>query len=400
MLQFPSPVTASSFLGAHWQKRPLFMPRGLPPVEPVIGADDLAWLATQPDVETRLVVTETSTGGTRYRVRNGPFSERQLRQLPPENWTLLVHDVEKHLPELRVYYEAAPFVPDWRIDDLLISVAAPGGSVGPHRDSYDVFLCQVSGRRAWHLAAPEDAVPARSRDGLVLLEPFESPEPIVAGPADVLYLPPGVPHWGIAADTCITCSLGMRAPTRSQLVDALREVMAEDSPGIAACSGEDEDPLYQDPDLQPNEAEPGMISPQALERAARLLGSQLQGQPVDTASLARAFGSAVTTPKEWLAPERPDQGEIGTLVHRFAESVHVLVHGMARLAWWVSPDGSSLIFVNGRSRRVGPNALVEFRQLCRERRLACDQCATGTKGGLQPDFMNWLIGAGTFDLGS
>jgi hypothetical protein len=191
----------------------------------------------------------------------------------------------------------------------------------------------------------------------------------------------------------------MRAPTRSELVHALQQVMAADSPEVPASSG-DGDPLYQDPDLQPDESQPGMISPQALERAARLVGSPLQGQPVDPASLACAFGSAVTMPKEWLAPEQPDRDEIGTLAHRLRESGRVLIHGMARLAWCALPDGSSLAFVNGRSRRVSPEVLVDFRHLCRERALSDDQCAIRLKGSTAPDFMDWLIGSGAFDLGT
>lgn len=398
MLQFPAPLTPSSFLEQHWQKKPLFMPGGLPPMEPAIGADDLAWLATQPDVEARLVISERAGNGARYRVQHGPFSERRLRRLPAEGWTLLVHDVEKHLPELRVYCNAVPFVPDWRIDDLMISVAAPGGSVGPHRDQYDVFLCQASGRREWHLAAPEEAVPARHRGGLALLEPFESPAPVTAGPSDVLYLPPAVPHWGIAADTCITCSLGMRAPTRSELVDALRLIAAGQPSGSPSRAAREPDPFYTDPDLQPDESRAGMVSPQALERAARLVASQPPGGAVDRALLARAVGAVVTAPKEWLAPELPDEDEIESLVARIRSSGDIRVHGMARLAWCAPREAPPLVFVNGRGRAATPETLVEFRHLCGERVLAAARCAEWMQDGAGLDFLRWLIASGALDL--
>lgn len=374
------------------------MPGGLALPEPAIGADDLAWLATQPDVEAQLVVTETVKNRVRYRVHHGPFSERRLRRLPAANWTLLVHDVEKHLPEFRIYCDIAPFVPDWRIDDLMISVAAPGGSVGPHRDRYDVFLCQTAGHRKWHLAAPEEAVAARHRGGLALLEPFGSPAPITVGPSDVLYLPPAIPHWGIAVDTCITCSVGMRAPTRNELVDALRLILAEALPEPPLSAGDGADLFYTDPDLQPDESHPGMISTQTLERAARLVGPVLSGRIVDTALIARALGAVVTAPKEWLAPEPPDEDEIASLAGRVMRSRNTRVHGMARLAWCAPREAPPLVFVNGRERTATPDALVQFRQLCGERALAAAHCAEWTKNGVGLDFLRWLIVSGAFDL--
>lgn len=364
------------------------MPGGLPLSEPLIGADDLAWLATQPDVEARLVFTETGRDGVRYRVRHGPFSERRLRRLPTENWTLLVHDVEKHLPEFRAYCDAASFVPDWRIDDLMISVAAPGGSVGPHRDRYDAFLCQASGRREWHLLPPEEAVPAQHRGELALLEPFRSAAPVTAGPSDVLYLPPDVPHWGIAVDLCITCSLGMRAPTGNALAAAL---------GLEARPDDDRDSFYADPDLEPDEARAGMISPRALERAAGLVAQRFPGLTIDAARLARAFGSVVTAPKEFLAPEQPEKDEIEALIRHLAVSARTRVHGMARLAWWAPPAATPLAFVNGRARAATRETLVEFRQLCSERAFVAERCSQLTKKGPGIDFLRWLVASGAFD---
>ena len=398
MLRFPSSFTPQSFLEQHWQKKPLFMPDALPDVDPLIAADDLAWLATQPDVEARLVVTETARHGTRYRVQHGPFTARRLRRLPAEHWTLLVHDVEKHLPEFRSYYAAVSFVPDWRIDDLMITVAAPGGSVGPHRDQYDVFLCHASGRRRWHLATPEEAVPGRHRGGLALLEPFESPAPITAGPSDVLYLPPVVPHWGIALDMCVTCSLGMRAPTRNELADVLRLVLAEESRGVPPHAGDEPDLFYTDPDLRPDEAQPGMISPRTLERAAGLVTRQLRGRTANELLLARAVGALVTAPKEFLAPELPEEDEIATLARRVLRSERTPVHGMARLAWCAPHAAPPMVFVNGRERTVSPETLDEFRHLCGERTLAGTCCAEWTKNDPSNDFLRWLIASGSFDL--
>lgn len=392
MLSFPPPLTPRSFLAQHWQKTPLFMPGGLPVMRPVIDADEMAWLATQPDVESRLVFTEHGPRGTRYRVQHGPFDERRLSRLPKADWTLLVHDVDKHLPVFRGLFDATPFIPDWRIDDLMVSVAAPGGSVGPHRDQYDVFLCQATGIREWHLGQPGEAVTSRRGGPLALLEPFESPAPLMAGPTDVLYLPPTVPHWGIARELCVTGSLGMRAPTCGELADALQLAGHGDMPGRAA---EEVDSFYTDPDLLPDEsAQAGMITERALERAARLPGLPAISREL----LARAFGTLVTTPKDSLVPERPDDGEIGALAAQVARSEHTRVHGMARLAWCETDPGPALVFVNGSGRQVNDDLLVEFRHLCAARSLSASRCSEWSKNGAGAGFLRWLVASGTFDL--
>ena len=151
VVKFPIDMSAERFLATCWQKTPLHLPGALDSESPALSGEELAWLATLDDVESRLVFTERHDGGTRYRVESGPFDEELLSSLPDSDWTLLVQDVEKHLPDFRQLLSLVPFIPDWRIDDLMISFAAPGGSVGPHKDNYDVFLCQGSGHREWRI---------------------------------------------------------------------------------------------------------------------------------------------------------------------------------------------------------------------------------------------------------
>ena len=192
MLRLPGNLTADEFLAGHWQKRPLFMRQALFPLRPSVTRNELAWLATLDDVESRIVFRDNEDKPSRYRVETGPFASRDLQSLPERNWTLLVHDVEKHLPAMRRLFDAVPFIPDWRIDDLMISFAAPGGGVGPHRDNYDVFLCQGIGTRDWRYtqsAVPDN--PDASTD-LVLVEEFSDGEQVETRQGDVLYLPPGV----------------------------------------------------------------------------------------------------------------------------------------------------------------------------------------------------------------
>jgi 50S ribosomal protein L16 3-hydroxylase len=382
MLQFPPSLTPQDFLERYWQKNPLFMHVALPQMAPVIDDDELAWLATEEDVESRLIFSEIRGGQTVYRMEHGPFTEARLQELPDRNWTLLVQDVDKHLPDFRDYYAAADFIPDWRIDDLMISVAAPGGSVGPHRDNYDVFLIQASGKREWRTAAPDAVKAARQTSSLVLLEPFEACDRLTAQPSDVLYLPPGIPHWGIAEDRCTTYSLGMRAPTRRELQTALEPSDAARNPSTEL--------FYTDPDLQIGEALPGMISDQALQRARVLLGSQFT---VDAPILARAFGCMVTTPKPWLSPELPDSNQVAGLRQKLQSDGDARSHGMARLAWYASTAGI-LLFANGNVRSAAGGQLQDFRTLCAERTIPTTMCRS--EAGIE--LLEWLIATGAIDL--
>ena len=184
------PVSAKAFLARHWQKAPLFIPQALDGLRPSVTRNELGWLATLDDVESRIVFTTTSQGRTRYRAEAGPFDSDYLAALPKRGWTLLVHDVEKHLPVMRRLFAAVPFIPDWRIDDLMVSFAAPGGGVGPHTDNYDVFLCQGIGVREWRVTTDRVANDTSASKELALTQPFDG-EVSVARQGDVLYLPLG-----------------------------------------------------------------------------------------------------------------------------------------------------------------------------------------------------------------
>ena len=340
MFTFPDAITPQTFLREYWQKSALPMPRALPGRLPEIDEDELAWLAMQDDVESRLVFTERSGQRNTYRVEHGPFDEQRLRELPEENWTLLVNDVEKHLPELRAWIAAVNFIPDWRIDDLMISFAAPGGGVGPHSDNYDVFLCQGSGTRQWRIC--NDSVPAdpAASEDIALLQPFDG-EIRTCGHGDVLYLPPGVAHWGVAEDKCMTYSIGMRAPRLSDLLSSL--------------VGTAEDPFYADADLATTEAAAGYISADALRRARDLLQ---QAANMSDSEIGALLGRYVTRPKGWL---RPDGSDAPLNPGRVLQ-----LHGMARIAW-----DEERIYINGASRSLSPAQRDLVVKLCEERTLDC-----------------------------
>ena len=343
MLRLPGNLSAQKFLAFHWQKKPLFMPRACSRIQPSVTRNELAWLATLEDVESRIVFTDRSDGRQRYRVDTGPFDEAFLSSLPRHDWTLLVHDVDKHLPALRKLFDLVPFIPDWRIDDLMVSFAAPGGGVGPHRDNYDVFLCQGIGVRDWkYTTAAVDADEDASED-LALVEEFSGNHQVCVE-GDVLYLPPGAAHWGTAKRSCMTYSIGMRAPQ-----------------------------YYRDPDLAVTEARPGYISPAALERA----GEQ-----------SSELGQTVTGLKNWLHPDLPDGEAVKQLLAKPTLLGRPRLHGMARLAY-----DDSHVYLNGRVRELASAERSTIAELCCSRSLR-----SATIVALDPELLTWLITNGAFEV--
>ena len=365
MLALPGGV--DSFRARHWQKSPLFVSGALPRLRPSVTRNELAWLATLDDVESRLVFTKASAQGARYTAETGPFDDDYLAGLPARGWTLLVHDVEKHLPAMRRLFAAVPFVPEWRIDDLMVSFAAPGGGVGPHTDNYDVFLCQGIGIREWHVS--ERAIPAdpAASDDLALIRPFAG-QTHTAREGDVLYLPPGVAHWGTARRACITYSIGMRAP---QLSDLRRELPDDET----------ENPFYADPDLSADESRPGYISPRAIRRAVALVGAT-----GDDREVARALGRSVTATKEWLTPEVATDQESAALE---TGKLRLKAHGMARIAW----DDCD-IFVNGRHFPLSTQDIPLVEEFCRTRALTRRLVSRAAR----PELLAWMARAGAFEI--
>ena len=366
------------------------MPGALPGIHPSLTSSELAWLATQEDVESRLVFTQSDGEDTHYQVRHGPFQNDVLSSLPRQNWTLLVQDVEKHLPDFRALFAAVDFIPDWRIDDLMVSFAAPGGSVGPHKDNYDVFLCQGEGTREWHLGDKDTVIEDASSSELLLLKPFVDQQPQTAGDGDVLYLPPGVPHWGIARDFCMTYSIGMRAPNLAEMHAAAVRLFGELDEVTTKSSATGADVYYEDPDLTIDEAEPGLISSGAIRRAKHTLRKSAL---LDERQIAMILGSVATDPKVWLAPECVTDDEAKDMLNALDKDATLSVHGMARIAF-CEIGGSGLIFANGHARDLSPDRLDLFRNICRFR--------TATRATVCADddteLLHWLLKSGVFDL--
>jgi 50S ribosomal protein L16 3-hydroxylase len=224
------------FLRRHWQKRPLLVRGALPGFRGVIEKRALFALASRADIESRLVERRNR----RWHVTHGPLSQSALRRAGARDWTLLVNGVNHHNTRAEQLLRRFSFIPQARLDDVMVSYAAPGGGVGPHFDSYDVFLLQGQGRRRWRLARARNfgLVPGAP---LKLIAGFRAEEEIMLEPGDMLYLPPGWGHDGVAIDACFTCSIGFRAPRGAELAAGFLDHLHERGLPDAA---------YRDPGLR------------------------------------------------------------------------------------------------------------------------------------------------------
>jgi len=271
---FPGDIAIETFLQQYWQKKPLLVRNAFPGIQSPITPDELAGLACEEAANARIVFQQHAQ--VHWYVHLCPLNEDDFDTLPEKNWTLLVTDVEKHVAAAKQLIDRFRFIPDWRIDDLMISYAPEGGSVGPHTDAYDVFLIQTHGQRRW-MINPDYEDTCLEGTELRILQHFEAADEWILEPGDMLYLPPDIAHYGIALNECMTCSVGFRAPSISNMVSEYAEYLAADI---------DPELRYRDPDLlcQPHAAE---IGADHLARIRTLLATLLL---VDDDSLMRWFG--------------------------------------------------------------------------------------------------------------
>ena len=264
----PLGMPPAVFLRDYWQKRPLLIRNAFAGLQSPIQPEDLAGLACEDGVLARVIRHDRASD--RYALSHGPFEESYFPDLPRQDWTLLVQDVDKWDADVAALLPAFDFLPRWRIDDIMVSFAAPGGSVGAHVDQYDVFLLQAQGHRRWQIDARADAPQDFRPDAeLKLLREFTPSHDWVLGPGDMLYLPPGVPHHGVAEDACLTFSVGMRAPSAAELMGDYIDTLAGEA---------DESLRYHDPDLSPPR-DPNEIDAQAMTRVVEALNALRMNDP-------------------------------------------------------------------------------------------------------------------------
>jgi 50S ribosomal protein L16 3-hydroxylase len=279
-------LSAAQFMRRHWQKKPLCVRQAIAGVAPPLARPALFALAARDDVESRLV--ERDARG-QWRLRTGPLPRRALPALAQPGWTLLVQGVDLHVQAAHDLLAQFRFIPDARLDDLMLSYASDGGGVGPHIDSYDVFLLQVQGRRRWQIGRTRRP---RLRDGvpLKMLAQFEAQQQWLLEPGDLLYLPPGWAHDGVAVGgDCMTASIGFRAPRADELAQALLARLAD---AAQASDAADRAPRYRDP-AQPATVRPGAL-PAPLLRFAREALTRALAEPL---AVQRTLGEWLTEPK-------------------------------------------------------------------------------------------------------
>lgn len=329
--RFPDGLDAAAFLATNWQRRPLFCPRALDATTWRIEPEDLFSVAMEDGVSARLVTRD----GDRFFLENGPFDEERLDSLPEGDWSVLVQAMEVWEPRYHDLIALFDFLPRWRIDDVMISLAGEGGGVGPHVDQYDVFLCQVAGRRRWAVGG---AVSPFIEDApLRLLSRFEPEAEVIAEPGDVLYLPPGMPHDGVALeDGCTTISVGFRAPGLVDLADRLAEAAADRWQDTV-----ESEPRFGDSGRE-IAADPFALTGADLARARAIL----QGALDDDGLVARLLGEQVTMPR--LPPPPPEEQVDGdTVLTRLATGERLERWSGSRLAHHRLTEGGGLLFVDG-----------------------------------------------------
>lgn len=279
-------LTPAQFLHRHWQKKPLLARASLPQFAPLVTRRDLQDMAASADTESRLVMRK----GGRWQVVHGPFTRRDFAKLPARNWTLLVQGVNHVLPGAQELLAQFAFIPYARLDDLMVSYAPPGGGVGPHFDSYDVFLLQGEGRRRWRISSQRDLALVPDAP-LKILSRFRAGREWTLSAGDMLYLPPRCAHDGVALDACITYSIGFRAPSAQDLCGRFLEFLQDrlDAPG-----------LYADPQLKPTR-HPALINQQMTQGLIRLL----EGARWKRSDLLQFIGEDLSTPKSHVVYPQP-----------------------------------------------------------------------------------------------
>ncbi len=268
------------FLRDYWQKKPLLIRQAFPQFKSLISADELAGLSLEDDVNSRLIVQQENN----WHVEHGPLAEDRFSELPPNHWTLLVQHADSLHPQLNQLLDKFRFLPNWRVDDIMVSYASDGGSVGPHFDYYDVFLLQAEGKRRWrigqHCTAESELLPNQT---MKILANFDGQEDWVLEPGDILYIPPNIAHWGEAVGECITYSVGFRAPSHADFIlDYSQEVAAQLS----------EDQRFQDPPLSSTK-NPAEICPEVIHKLQNTLKNLIN----DPEQLARWLGQYATEAK-------------------------------------------------------------------------------------------------------
>ncbi|NBW79302.1 MAG: cupin domain-containing protein [Betaproteobacteria bacterium] len=384
------------FMKRHWQKKPLLIRKALPGFKPLLSRSELFALASLDDVQSRLITltpsvlvaspqksTQKASQPLKakslvqdiWRLQNGPFQRRALPSLKTPHWTLLVQAVDLKVAEVQALRDQFRFVPDARLDDVMISYASEGGGVGPHFDSYDVFLLQAQGQRRWRIGKSKN-LKLRDDVPLKILSHFEAEQEWVLEPGDMLYLPPRYAHDGVAVGgDCMTYSIGFRAPKTSELAHELLSRIAEQALDDAS------DRFYQDP-YQQAVQHPAEMPSGLLSFARQVLNHTLSLALNSDQDLARNLGEYLTEPAAHVWFGVQDVLELDTKQRDWPKVL--CLHPCTKMLY-----DDHHVFINGESFRTSGRDAVWVKHLADTRRLSTLQflkLSPQAKGLL----LNWM----------
>lgn len=347
-LQLLGGLSPETFMRRHWEKKPLLIRAAIPGFAPLLDRAELLDLAAQDDVESRLVVQAQADKQGQWRLKHGPFARKSLPPFKKAGWTLLVQGVDLHDERVHQLMQQFRFVPDARLDDVMISYATDGGGVGPHFDSYDVFLLQAHGRRRWRIGRQKDLSLLPDMPVKILAN-FVPEQEFVLEPGDMLYLPPHYAHDGIAEGECMTYSIGFRSPSKGEMARELLQCLAEQAAEEAGTA------IYRDPGQEAVGASAEI--PQGMVQFAQ---DALQAALKDPLALQRSLGEIMTEPKAqvWFQAGEPYTSG-GVRLDRRTRMLHDSKH----------------VFINGESFRAAGSDARLMRALADARELAAKDVA-------------------------
>ena len=350
----PGAFDVATFLRDDWQVRPRLIRNPWAAWTNPLDPDDLAGLACEGGVESRIV----RQGRHGLKVEHGPFAEKRFAEPTKRPWTLLVQAVDHVVPEVAALLDAFDFLPNWRIDDVMVSYAVDGGGVGAHFDNYDVFLVQGLGQRRWQVGGACDAAtPLLPHDDLRLLADFAATGDWLLEPGDILYVPPGIAHHGVAVgDDCMTYSIGCRAPSRADLIGHWCDDILD---------GLSDDDRFADPGLAA-QANPGEISAEAITALHGLVTDKM----LDRDAFVRWFGQYSSTPKYADAARQPATPmSLDGVRARLADAAIVYRHPASRFAFVRRAARAVTLFVDGNSFECIGETAAFAQRLCASRRV-------------------------------
>ena len=347
-------ISIDTFLKEYWHKKPLLIRGAIPNFEGFLTPNELAGLACEEDVQSRLVSYQKK----QWKLEQGPFPEKRFAKLPERDWTLLVQSVNHHMQEGNDLLQQFNFIPHARLDDLMVSYAPDGGGVGPHFDSYDVFLLQGCGQRLWRMSEQKDLSLVAGAP-LRILQSFHSEQEWTLSAGDMLYLPPHVAHWGIAIGDCMTYSIGFRAPSAEELsgeflnyLQMRRELLGR----------------YSDPDLTV-QSHPAEISASMIKK----VDSILDGLKWNEEDVARFLGQYLSEPKSHVVFEPPPSMTLKTFCKRIALDGIKLSYKSQLL------KAQDSFYLNGEVLEVDPDSVDLMMKLADDRQLTSDELSEAVK---------------------